>query len=179
MPLRVNNEKYDVIHENFDGFFEQRVTKLTEQQKSLLPRKLMVKLYKKGGRITNFLNTSRLNFLEKLYVLFKMFKCRWYIVVEDENGGDFEDWENFRKSVKKKELSENNASRLVNEGHFFLANSEVCDSFSYMNEICTSPAYNYLIGAKNNVGIAKWKREVYYITNFISNYDSRKKNILN
>lgn len=176
--LRVNNEKYDVIHENFDGYFEQRATKLTEQQKSLLPRKLMVKLYKKGGRISNALNTSKLNFLEKVYILFKMFKSRWYIVVEDENGGSLEDWENLRKAVKKREVSENNNNRVVNEGHFFLANKETCDAFSYINEICTSPAYGYLVGAKNNTGIAKWKREVYYITSFISNYESIKKMFL-
>ena len=176
--LRVNNEKYDVIHENFDGYFEQRVTKLTEQQKSLLPRKLMIKLYRRGGKITNSLNTSKLNFLEKIYILFRMFKSRWYIVVEDENGGSLEDWENFRKAVKKKEISENNGNRLVNEGHFFLANKETCDAFSYLNELCTSPAYGYLVKAKNNTGIAKWKREANYITHFLSSYENKKKSFL-
>lgn len=178
MPLRVNNEKYDVIHENFDGFFEQRVRNLTEQQKSILPRKLMIKLYRKGGRISNLLNTSKLNFLEKLYVLFKIFRSRWYIVVEDESGGGFDEWNDFKKAVKKNEISEGNSSRLVNEGHFFLANAEVCDAFSYINKLCTSPAYGYLVGAKNNVGIAKWKSEMQYIVGFLGNYEARKKAFL-
>lgn len=176
--LRVNNEKYDVIHENFDGYFEQRATKLTEQQKSLLPRKLMVKLYKRGGKITNNLNTSKLNFLEKLYVLFKMFKSRWYIVVEDENGGGFDEWNIFKKAIKKNELSQGNIERTVNEGHFFLANKEVCDAFSYINELCVSPSYNYLIGAKNSKGIAQWRKERRYIAKFIENYESQKKRFL-
>lgn len=176
--LRVNNEKYDVISENFDGYFEQRTNKITEPQKTLLPRKLMIKLFRKGGRITNTLNTNKLNFIEKLYVLFRAFKSRWFIVVEDENGGSYEDWLEFKKQVKKKELSEGNAQRTINEGHFFLANKELSDGFSYINELCAAPAYNYLIGAKNSKGIAEWRKQRKYIAKFIVNYEGQKKRFL-
>lgn len=175
--LRVNNEKYDVIHENFDGFFEQRARHLTEPQKNSLPRKLMVKLFRRGGRITTNMNSNKLTVLEKIFVLFKAFKSRWFIVVEDESGGGYEEWVEFKKQTKKKELSETNANRNILEGHFFLANKELSDAFSYVNEICTSLAYGYLIGAKNSKGIAQWRKERQYIARFIVNYEAQKKRI--
>jgi len=176
--LRVNNEKYDVICENFDGYFEQRASRMTEQQKAALPKKLMVKLYRKGGKMTNNLNPHKLNFLEKLYVLFKGFKTRWFIVVQDENVIDDDDWDKWKELAKKGEITESNAQRLVNQGMFVLGCNEMVDGFSFLNDNSAAPVYKYLIKAKNSKGVAEYRQERDYITSFLTAYESNKKKFL-
>lgn len=177
--LRANNEKYDVICEGFDGYFEQRASQLTEPQKTSLPRKLMIKLFRKGGMITTNLNTNKLNILEKIFVLFRAFKARWYLIIEDENGTLMEDLPEIKKAIKKKELTTESAQWLLNKGAFILGSKEICDTFSFLNEVSVTPAYNYLVGAKNKPkNIVLWKQQRDYIARFLENYEAQKKRFL-
>lgn len=174
MPL-----KFDISCENFDNYFAIQSSGLGETQKELLPKEIVFKLFKKGGK-PNTKSTSKLSFLAKIFVLIKAFRKRVIILIEDDvNGMDEEQYFKYKKLLKKNELSITNSQELVSDLTFVLANKEVMDTYSAMNLLSVSPAYNYLTKGKNTTEnkIQKWSKEAAYVNRFLSFYESNRKRI--
>ncbi len=169
--------KWDIECDNFTNYFIIHSAGLTPQAKEQLPKELLLKLFRKGNG-QNINNTSSLNFLGKLYVLYKSLRKRWFLVIEDEaNGMSAEDFVEFKKKEKKRTFSVEDSSKLTSIGTMILGNKDLCNSFSYLNELSTSPAYNFVTRQPGmpKSGIARWHEQSNYIARFIANYEGMKK----
>lgn len=167
----------DVGCENFDLFFDRQMSAITPEAKDSLPRDLSFKLFRGGGK-WNSQATSRLGFLAKVFVLVKALRKRWFIVVEDEENGI--GIEQFAKMQKDREYSVHAAENLRLQGGFILGSKELMDYFHYLNQLSTSPAYNFLLRNKNIPPhkVEEANREVAYIVKFIAFWESNKKSIV-
>jgi hypothetical protein len=174
MPLKT---RIDINSPNFDLFFAQEFkNKITPQGKEGLPRDISFKIFRKGDEF-NPKNTSRLSFMERMFVMWKALKKRWWIVVEDDEQGlgmdDFcAQWQEQRKAPKSKEFSES--------ANFILCSKEVGNVFAYLNELANGPAYNYALKSKNNFPnipnpAAEHAKRSEYLCRFLAHYEGNKK----
>jgi len=187
--------KFELICENFDLFFENNTSDLSERQKEEIPRELLFKMFRRGGQY-KAKSTSKLSFISKLYVLWRVIKKRWFIVVEDyENGMSIEEFVRLKEKQEDEMPESHSANTLLTSGTFVLADKDLSNAFSYLNHLSTSSAYNYLIKTKNeflvnkkngttlkNEGttfpIREWKNQAIHIANFLSHYEANKKNFV-
>lgn len=170
--------KYDIQNDNFDYYFLEQAAKMGENQRELLPRELLFKIFNKGYRI-NTKSSYKLSFEEKLFVLLKGLNKKWVLIIEDElNGMSEEEYFKFKKLLKKREYNESNAGQL--NGTFVLGTSELVDTFYKLNSLSTSPAYNYLtkVRTKNYLQPEEYKRNMKFLAAWVSNYDSKRKKII-
>lgn len=162
--------RFGIECENFDLFFDQQATSISQPAKESLPKDVLFKLRKK-----------RLPFFGKLYLLWRHLKKRVYVVVEDEeNGLTVEQFLELRKAIKARDLGVPKAEGFISTGTFITASKELSDTFDYLNRLSTSPAYNYLLRSKNKTKskVADRKAQLAYICRFISNYEASKKTIV-
>src|SRR6266496_3165569 len=187
--------KFELICENFDLFFENNISDLSERQKEEIPRELLFKMFRRGGQF-KAKSTSKLSFISKLYVLWRVIKKRWFIVVEDEeNGMSVDQFVRFKEMQEDEIPDSHSADMLLTPGTFVLADKDLSNAFSYLNHLSTSSAYNYLIKTKNDLLVKKdtgttfnrecttfqireWKNQVIEIANFLSHYEANKKNFV-
>lgn len=175
MPL-----KFDLQHENFDYFFLEQAGKMGESQKELLPKELLYKVFVKGHRV-NSKSSSKLSFLAKLFVLIRCLNKRFTIMIEDdENGMTEKQFFEYHKQTKKRNYTSELGGKLIMEGDFVLANSELFDVFHKLNGLSTSSAYNYLqkVKTKNYLKPDEYKRNMKFLTSWINNYESKRKRIV-
>lgn len=160
--------KFDLESENFDLYFQKATQEMTAMDRAELPKDVIFKL-----------RNNRLGFLGKIYILWKCFRKRWYIVVEDEDRGlSAEAFAELRKSIKKRDYSAPlSDTKLVSTGTFFLANKEFSDTLAYLNMLSSSGSYNFLQRGKNKIPnkTAEWKAQMVYITKFLVRYEGHKK----
>lgn len=171
--------KWDLISENFNFFFHKLTATMTDQQKDVLPKDLYFKLFKTGGK-HNTKDTTKLSFLAKLYILIKSFKKRVIIIVEDDKEGmDEEQYFKYKKQLHKRQYTVSGASDLIEDATFVLGNKELIDTYSALNGLSTSGAYNYLIKSKNAVTLKpdEQVRAMQYVARFLTNYESARKRI--
>lgn len=171
--------KWDISNENFDHFFHKLSAVMTEPQREILPKDLYFKLFKRGGEY-NTKDTTKLLFLAKAYILIKSLKKRMVIMFEDEKEGmDEEQYFKYKKLLSKRKFSISAASDLVEDAVFVLGNKELMDTYSSLNDLSVSPAYNYLIKGKNpSPGkVEQRNKEMNYIINFLVRYESSRKKI--
>jgi tRNA splicing endonuclease len=169
--------RFDIDSENFDLYFANQVSGISPQAKEGLPKDVIFKLWRGGGEL-NPRNTNKLNFIAKLYILWKCLRKRWWIVVEDQdNGLSVEDFVELREAIKRKDCGVPQAEGLVTSGTFITASKELSDAFAYLNHLSVSPAYNYLLKSKNKVNnkSAEYERKMAYIFKFLAHYESKKK----
>lgn len=187
--------KFDVICENFDLFFENKSLDLSERQKEEIPRELLFKMFRRGGQFKSK-STSKLSFITKLYILWRVLKKRWFIVIEDADNGLSVDQFVRLKEMQEDEMPDSHsAETLLTPGTFVLADKELTNAFSYLNHLSTSNAYNYLIKTKNSFlaqnqkgttseyecttfPIREWRNQVIEVAKFLSHYESVKKNFV-
>ena len=67
--------RFDLFTENFDLFFASLLPKLSADEREKLPIDVKFKLFRGGGE-PNAKNTSKLNFIAKLWILWKCFRKR-------------------------------------------------------------------------------------------------------
>lgn len=172
-----NKTILDIGCENFDLFFDRQMNTITPEAKDSLPRDLSFKLFRGGGK-WNSQSTNRLGFLAKIFVLIKALRKRWFLIVEDEENGI--SIEQFEKMQKDREYSVHAAEDLRLQGGFVLGSKELMDYFHYLNQLSTSPAYNFLLRNKNISPnkVEEANREVAYIVKFIAFWESNKKSIV-
>lgn len=176
----MNKTKTDISAENFDLFFSREFENISPQAKDGLPKDLSFKLFRKGGEF-NSKSTSKLGFIEKLFVLWKCLNKRWWIVIEDEHKGISADqFVALKNAPKIRDYTIEQSEELIASGTFILASNELCNTFSYLNHLGASGAYNYLIKAKNSPKnkVTEAQKEKSWVANFLANYDGQKKNIV-
>lgn len=168
--------KFDISHENFDIFFANHLASITPEAKEKLPRDVAYKLWKGGGN-PNAANTTKLNFIAKLWILWKCFRKKIWIIVEDENGLSPEQFCELSAAMKRKRIDQQDLEDGVMDGHFVTANRELCNTLDYLNTQSISPLYNYLMKAKNTPPskIAEWKEMMNYVTATLVKYERTKK----
>lgn len=172
-----NKTLFDLSSENLDLFFCHELEKISPQAKSELPKDIAFKLYRGGGKL-NTKSTSKLSFLAKLYVLWKCLNKRWWLVIEDENQGITPgQFMELRKLYKKRDYGTDQGNVLTSYGTMVLANKELGESLSYLNNLSNSPAYNYLMGGKNKVDneTEAYSTRMRYIVSTLMFYEARKK----
>lgn len=171
--------KWDVINENFDHFFHRLSALMTEKQREVLPKDLYFKLFKRGGAY-NTESTNKLPFLAKCFILMKSFKKRVLIMIEDDKEGmTEEEYFNYKKLLSKRQYTTYGAEDLVENSVFVLGNKELFDTYSKLNDLSCSPAYNFLIKAKNPLPnkVEDHKKHMDYVCRFLTNYESNRKRI--
>lgn len=172
--------KWDIDNENFNYFFAQESALMSEKQRFSLPKELYFKLFKRGGAVdTN--STYKLSFLAKLFILIKALRKRVFILIEDENGMDEEAYFKYREMLHKHKYTTTSADGLITDSTFVLANKDVMDTYSLLNRLSVSNAYNYLIKAKNPLKIRSKTGEhltnIVYVSRMLSYYESNRKRI--
>ncbi len=172
--------KWDVSNENFDYFFANQSKMMTESQRLSLPKDLYFKLFKRGGDV-NSESTYKLSFLAKIFILIKALRKRVFILVEDENGMTEEEYFKYREMLFKHKYTISSSDELITDSVFVLANKDVMDTYSRLNRLSTSNAYNYLIKSKNSVRLrskqSDYVTQVNYICKMLAFYESNRKRI--
>lgn len=170
MPL-----KFDIQNENFDYYFLEQASLMSEAQKELLPKELLYKIYYKGFRLDTR-KSAKLSFLQKLYILAKVLNRRFVIVMEDaKNGMNEEDFFKYKKLTENGDI----ANELSDAGTFVLSNTEVINTFDKLNIANTKGAYHFLmkLKTKRKVPPDEFKRTMNYLSRFINGYESQRKRI--
>lgn len=172
--------QFDIECPNFQSFFEVQAAGMAESQRELLPKELQYKIFTKGFRV-NTKMTGKLGFIAKLFILFKALKKRWIIIVEDDaNGMTEEEYFKLKDLTSKRDYGQDNANELISHGTFVLGCTELVNTYSRLNHLSNSPAYNYLSKAKNKdyTKPDEYIRNQNYVCRFINHYDSQKKKIV-
>jgi len=171
--------QFDLSCDNFDYFFEREAGLMAENQKELLPKELLYKVFSKGQRV-NSKSTRKLSFLAKIFILFKCLRKRVIILVEDDaEGMNEEDFFKWKKLTSKQDYGQDNSGKLIAQASFALGNKELCDTFHRLNQLSVSKSYAYLSNSKNKdyTKPAQWLDAMNYINRFISHYEANRKRI--
>lgn len=173
--------RFDIDSENLDLFFEGTLATLSKSAKADLPKDILHKISQKGGR-ANSNSTSRLNFIAKLWILWKYLNKRFWIVIEDEEKGlSIEQFFELRDAAKSKSKTINKEEEMIAAGMFVTASKELGDAFSVLNRMSASNMYHYIQRAKYNVKLPtksraeQWKKDMTSIARFVTFYESNKK----
>lgn len=167
---------FDMSSENFDAYFIKQSKETTYANREILPRDLSSRLFKEAGQL-NEKHAVNIGFLAKIYVLWKALRKRIYIVVEDhQNGMTPGQFIEMQKAMKSRDYSVESVAGITH-GVFVLADKELSDSFSYLNRLDNSGAYNYLTKTKNQPSnhTTEYRDRMNYITRFLLHYESQKK----
>lgn len=168
---------FDISSENFNFYFAKEITKITPEAKEKLPSDVVFKLFRGAGKFKPT-SMSKLNFIAKLFILWRALNKKWWIVVEDEeNGIGIDQFQELKKAQKKRLIGIEEADQLTTTGSFVLANKELSDALGYLNLLSNSSAYNYLNKGKNIPvsGARSWNQNMKYIAKFLSHYEGNKK----
>jgi len=167
----MGDTRFGLNVENFDLYFEKLTPLISQPAKEALPKDILYRLRK-----------GKLTFFGKLWVLWKCLGKRWWLVVEEENGGlSVEDFVELREAIKRRDFGVPKAEGFISTGTFVTASKELADSFNYLNRLSTSPAYNFLQRAKNKSlnSVSKKEEELMYIARFLCHYEASKKKWVN
>jgi hypothetical protein len=94
---------FDIGSENFDYYFFNQLQNISPKAKDELPRDISFKLFRGGGKV-NATNSSKLNVVSKIFILWKCLKKKWWLFVEDEeNGMSTEEFIKLREAAKKRD----------------------------------------------------------------------------
>lgn len=166
--------KLNIQQDNFDIYFANQVMHLTEQQKSKLPKTILMKLYK-GGSEFNPRNTYQLGTLERLLVLNKALGKRIHFSVEDDAGVSLKEYDEFRDNLRK--LPNESFDKETFDAAFFLSNKELTDGFDYLSDLYSTPMYAHHRKLKNmpRSKVKFFKEKMQYISRMFFNYEKQKK----
>ncbi len=181
MALPSTKTVYGIDCENLNLYFEKQLPLITPQAKEGLPKDVAFKLFRKGGEV-NSKSTSKLSFLAKLHILWKACRKNIFIVIEgdDRNGLTIEDFVSIKQAVKVRDYSIDRVNEyLTPQATFVTGGKDLMQSLAYLNNLSTSPAYNYLLRGKNPVAnkVEQNKKATEYICRFLANYEGSRKKI--
>jgi hypothetical protein len=169
--------KYDLDSQNFDLFFQKQLEGKELDTESGLPNDILFKLHQGGGNSESY-STSKMSGFEKMFVLWKLLGKQIFVAVEDdEEGIGIEEYikiKNRNKKTPPQVFSDNGTLHFPVT--FIKSNKELSESFSYYNLFCNSPFYRYALAIRNKSPhkLAKWKKEMRYLTRLLLNYESTK-----
>lgn len=173
--------KFDICVDNLDLYFANQLCSITPQAKEGLPKDVQFKLFRKGGEVDSN-STSKLSFIAKLYVLWKSLRKNIFIVVEgdDVNGLSTEDFVNLKQAIKARDYGvDRNNQYVIPQATFVTGSKDLVESLAYLNNLCSSPAYKYLLRGKNHVPnkTEQNTEATQYICRFLSHYEANRKKI--
>lgn len=171
--------RFDLINENFDNYFANRMMEVTEFGKARIPPYLNVKLWKGDGTF-NLKSLPRLNALVRLWLLQKSLNKKVYIIIEDEKGLSDEDFFKWKSGLMSQKESIELAEIFDTQANFFLGDKELCRTLSYLNQMSVSSAYNYVSKIKNipKNKVQEFRKECQYVADFLANFESKKKRMV-
>ena len=173
--------RFDICTEHFDLYFLNQLCNITPQAKESLPKDVQFKLFRKGGEV-NGKNTSKLNFIAKLYILWRALRKNIFIIVEgdDRNGLSAEEFVELRQAIKVRDYGIDRANEyVIPQATFVTGSKELMESLAYLNNLSNSPAYKYLLRSKNPVPnkVEQNKEASKYVARFLSHYEANRKKI--
>lgn len=167
---------YDLLVENFNGLFDIQVASMNSGHKAFLPTPLLIKLFNIRGKPT----TKKLTFFQKIYVLFRAFNKRIFLVIEDhERGIGIDDFTKYKKEYKKRLIESTQVDDLLSKGACVLGNKELVDWLSHLNRASMSSFYNYALKVKNcpPSKFPDHKKYFIYFSNLLTRYEGNKKTV--
>lgn len=160
--------KYDIDCQNFDYYFANESAKITAEAKSVLPGDVLYRMRPSG--------LGKLTFFDKLFILWKCLKKSWWLVIrDDENGIGILQFTELCDKRNKDNIKK--ADVLKSHGELVLANKELADTLTCMNNISMGPAYDYVSKVKGvrETRTEKFNNELAYIARFIAFWEGGKK----
>jgi hypothetical protein len=164
--------RYNIECQNFDFYFSNEAEKITPESKAFLPMDVAFRMRPSG--------LGKLSFFDKLFILWKCLRKHWYLVIRDDEKGigvkEFVELSNKRNkdSIKKTET-------LKSHGELVLANKELADTLTAMNNLSMGAAYNYVAKVKNvqPTKTDKFVDEMAYIARFMIFWEGNKRKMTN
>lgn len=169
--------KFDIQSDNFELFFEAQMNGMADYQRERIPTEIRAKVFKPSGKI-NSRSIRKLNFLGKLWILFKALKKRVWILIENEETGlTIEEFVELGKAVRIRDMGQKRAESLKASGTFCTASKELGDTLDYLNGLSVGPMYNYLMKYRNfeGTGTARNFEEKVAIIRMIRYYEANKR----
>lgn len=170
----MSKPKFDIQSENLDLYFAHEIMKMSDGQRNKVPSQLLYRVITRTGKYSH-IGASRMSIIAKLIILVKGLNKNVFIVIEDEDGESIEDFSKLKKEIKGRKINQENVNMLC--GTYVAGGKELIDTLSYMDEVTSSPLYNYLNKIKNvpKNKVEKWGDEMTYIMNFLAKYEGGKK----
>ncbi len=163
-------KKYDIVSEEMQLYFDDLVANMTESERKEIPRDLFFRV-KKG----------KTNFIEKIALMWKVFKKDCYIVIKNEEDGmTAKDFELNRRQLKHDNYGEDAVRDYVAKGGFVLGADSICLGLHYEALLSSSPMYRYVSqmrGLQSNE-LAGKRKELLEFSKMAINYESSKKAML-
>ncbi len=169
--------KCDFRVENFDRFFEYKVKNSTTEQRERLPFSIGQRLFRKDGTLT----TSRLNFLQQLYILSQGIDSEIFLLVKNKDTGlGVVEFEKFQKNIKQRKYTQDESDDYFGKGIMVLAGKDVIDWMSHINGVSLSAPYNFALRMANtrDQKMPAHEKELVYFAKMISTYEGNKKRII-
>ena len=170
------NTKIDIRSENFDLYFYHELEKVPNERKEQIPKSLAQIIWGVGGQIKPK-NIKHLNIFHRLYLLVKLCNKNFTVVVSDDEHG-VKDMEAFNKLQKKKDFTISTGEEQFEAGRFILGGKELMSSLNYLNHVCHSPAYNYVVKLKGE-SIPHpgndFNKQIKYLARVFKSWESQKK----
>lgn len=187
MPLRVPKKihsgkytKYDLQTENFDGYFELILSTMQPEQRNKIPDNLRTKLI---SQVDGKLRPSKLSFVEKVFILQRVFNRKWYIVIEgdgEEEAMSMEHFNKFRTQRIWNESLPSEANMMIRDGVHVIGERELIKWLFHLNDLCVSGAYNYGLKLRNvkPKNIFKEKKALNFFIKTLLTYEGNKRKII-
>lgn len=170
-------EPFNIDSDNFELYFEKQLEAITEAGKEALPAGFIGRIFYADGK-PNPTNIRRLSALAKLFILYRSLKKRVWIVVENpETGLSVEEFIELGKALRKRDYGQKMSNDLKTKATFITASKELGEYFDYINGLCNSPMYNYLMKYKNfkPTKTSEHIEKKNYIVRFLRHYEGHKK----
>lgn len=173
-------KKIDIYNEQFNYFFVNKLNSITPEQKNLIPKDLLFKIFRTG----NEGSAEKLSFNEKMWILSVAFKHNITIMVDDaKNGIGMRDFGKASQANKGKIKNNELLEDMRINSSFVIADKELMAASLYMNHVSTSSIYSLIkeiipnVNHKKNQQFTKAKKEINIILSFLINYESNKKRL--
>jgi hypothetical protein len=169
--------KVEFSDENFDLYFIDQMKRLTPEQKDKIPNSIRSFIFRFGGDKLSVVNASKLSVSAKLFCIWIATGKRVKLVVE----ADDLELPNAKQSKETgKTISIEEAEVLRDNGSFVLGEMSLVNSYSHINLVSSSSAYNYLVQVKNATKTKAEKQKIAteYVVKTLLSYDQKKSRIL-
>lgn len=171
---------YDIVSENFDLYFHNLLSGMTEQQRDSVDGKLARKVFK--GKT---LRVDKLTFPERAYILGSVFKRPLFVLIGNE--GDAAEalspslFQAAANAYKGKDGAMGElAADVVDNGNFIIGTRELLDHLSMLRLVCATDIYRLVLPLqkrklKPSANVAEFHAALKYNIRYLSHYEGQKK----
>ncbi len=104
-----------------------------------------------------------------------------YILIKDPEAAiGVEDFEKFKKEMKKRSPSLDEVQHYIAKGVFVISGNDVADYVNHLNGVSLSPLYKYALKLKNGgrATSLQYDKEFIYLAEMLVNYEGNKKKFI-